>query len=120
MADVRNYKDLVVWKRSIDLVAEVYKLVKFLTKEETYVLSSQMRRAAVSIPSNVAEGNGRGTTRDYAHFLAMARGSKYELETQLLICVELHYLTNDQIEKAMMLSDEIGRMLNTIIMKLGE
>ena len=120
MAEIRNYRELVVWKRSMELVVEVYRLLSHLPKEETYALSSQIRRAVVSIPSNIAEGNGRGTTRDYAHFLAMARGSKYELETQLLICVELHYLTSGQIEKAMMLSDEIGRMLNTIIMKLGE
>ena len=120
MAEIKNYRELVVWKRSMELVVEVYGLVKHLPKEETYALSSQMRRAVVSIPSNIAEGNGRGTTRDYAHYLAMARGSKYELETQLLICVELHYLTNEQIEKAMKLSDEIGRMLNTIITKLGE
>ena len=120
VAEVKNYRELVVWKRSMELVAETYRLVKYLPKEETYALSNQIRRAVVSIPSNIAEGNGRGTTKDYARFLAMARGSKYELETQLLICVDLGYLTNEQIVKAMMLSDEIGRMLNVIITKLGE
>ena len=116
----KNYRDLVVWKRSIELVKETYKLMRFLPKEETYALSNQIRRAVVSIPSNIAEGNGRASTKDYALFLSMARGSKYELETQLLICVELNYLTQEQIAYAMNLSEEIGRMLNVIIAKLGE
>ena len=122
MADgfAKNYRDLVVWKRSIELVKETYKLMRFLPKEETYALSNQIRRAVVSIPSNIAEGNGRASSKDYARFLSMARGSKYELETQLLICVELCYLTQEQITHAMNLSEEIGRMLNVLIAKLGE
>ena len=120
MADINSYRDLVVWKRSMELVMEIYKLVQYLPNEETYALSSQIRRAAVSIPSNIAEGNGRASTKDYARFLSMARGSKYELETQLLICERLNYLTKEQISKAMCISDEIGRMLNVLIAKLGE
>ena len=122
MADgyAKNYRDLVVWKRSIELVKETYKLMRFLPKEETYALSDQIRRAVVSIPSNIAEGNGRASSKDYARFLSMARGSKYELETQLLICVELCYLTQEQITHAMNLSEKIGRMLNVLIAKLGE
>ena len=120
MAKVRNYRELVVWKRSMELVVETYELVKHLPKEETYALSDQIRRAVVSIPSNIAEENGRASAKDYARFLSMARGSKYELETQLLICVELCYLTKEQLSKAMLLSDEIGRMLNVLIAKLGE
>ena len=122
MADgfAKNYRDLVVWKRSIELVKETYKLMRFLPKEETYALSNQIRRAVVSIPSNIAEGNGRASSKDYARFLSMARGSKYELETQLLICVELCYLTQEQITHAMNLSEVIGRMLNVLIAKLGE
>ena len=122
MADgfAKNYRDLVVWKRSIELVKVTYKLMRFLPKEETYALSNQIRRAVVSIPSNIAEGNGRASSKDYARFLSMARGSKYELETQLLICVELCYLTQEQITHAMNLSEEIGRMLNVLIAKLGE
>ena len=122
MADgfAKNYRDLVVWKRSIELLKETYKLMRFLPKEETYALSNQIRRAVVSIPSNIAEGNGRASSKDYARFLSMARGSKYELETQLLICVELCYLTQEQITHAMNLSEVIGRMLNVLIAKLGE
>ena len=120
MAEIKNFRELIVWKRAMELVVETYQLVKHLPKEENYALSDQIRRAAVAIPSNIAEGNGRGTPTDYARFLAMARGSKYELETQLMICVKLQYLTKEQIKKAMMLSDEIGRMLNVIIARLGE
>ena len=78
---MQNYKELIVWQKSMDLVAEIYKLVKFLPKEETYALSDQMRRAVVSIPSNIAEGYGRNSTRDYVKFLKTARGSCFELET---------------------------------------
>ena len=122
MADggTKSYQDLVVWKRSVELVMEAYQLVKHLPREETYALSNQIRRAAVSIPSNIAEGNGRTSIKDYSRFLSMARGSKYELETLLLICVELCYLTQEQITHAMNLSEEIGRMLNVLIAKLGE
>ena len=73
MADINNYKELVVWKRSMELVVETYKLMKYLPKEEIYSLSSQIRRSVVSIPSNIAEGNGRASVRDYARFLSMAR-----------------------------------------------
>ena len=76
-----HYKDLTAWQKSMELVKEVYCLVKKLPKEETYSLSDQMRRAAVSIPSNIAEGNGRKSLTDYARFLDIARGSEYELET---------------------------------------
>ena len=122
MADgnAKSYQDLVVWKRSVELVVEAYQLVKHLPREETYALSDQIRRAAVSIPSNIAEGNGRASVKDYARFLSMARGSKYELDTQLFICVKLNYLTEEQISNAMRLSEEVGRMLNVLIAKLGE
>ena len=117
--NAKSYRELVVWKRSMELVREAYKLTQHLPKEEIYALSSQIRRAAVSIPSNIAEGNGRNTTKDYVRFLSVARGSKYELDTQLQICVDLQYLTLEQIDNAIRLSDEIGRMLNVLITKLG-
>ena len=117
--NARSYRELVVWRRSMELVREAYKLTRHLPKEEIYALSSQIRRAAVSIPSNIAEGNGRNTTKDYVRFLSVARGSKYELDTQLQICVDLQYLTPEQIDNAIRLSEEIGRMLNVLITKLG-
>lgn len=115
---MNNYKELTVWQKSIDLVELIYGIVKRLPKEETYALADQMRRAAVSIPSNIAEGYGRNAPKEYARFLSIARGSKYELETQLLICVRINYLDEKDIEKAMVLCDEIGKMLTVLIGKL--
>ena len=85
MGSVNSYQDLEVWKKSIDFVEQIYRLVKQLPKEETYALSDQMRRAAVSIPSNIAEGANRKTTKEYIQFLYIALGSTAELETQLII-----------------------------------
>ena len=87
---VKSYKDLIVWQKSMDLVIEIYKLVKKLPKEETYSLSDQMRRAVVSIPSNIAEGYTRKSTNEYLNFLSIANGSRTELETQLLICERIN------------------------------
>ena len=116
---VKDHKDLIVWQKSMDLLVEIYRLVKKLPKEETYALSDQMRRAAVSIPSNIAEGRGRSSEKDYLRFLFMARGSRAELETQLLACVRLNYLNETDVETALNLCDEIGRMLSTMISKIS-
>jgi four helix bundle protein len=116
---LHSYEELTVWQKAMDLVTEVYGLAKLLPGEELYVLSDQMRRAAVSIPSNIAEGQGRSTTRDFIKYLYIAKGSKAELETQLLICVRLQYLTQPQIQVAKGLIDEIGRMLNALIRSLS-
>jgi four helix bundle protein len=112
------YKELVVWQKSMELVKEIYTITKKLPKEEIYGLCDQMRRAAVSIPSNIAEGNGRKSLIDYARFLDIARGSEYELETQLQICIMLNYLTEKDTERAFVLISEIGKMLHTLITKL--
>ena len=103
----------------MDLVVEVYKIAKLLPSEELYVLSDQMRRAAVSIPSNIAEGQERNTTKDFIAHLYIARGSKGELETHLLVCARLQYLTQSQIEAAQNLLSEIGKMLNALIHSLS-
>ena len=116
---VQRYEDLVVWQKAMDMVAEVYKLAGLLPSEENGVLSNQMRRAAVSIPSNIAEGQERNTTKDFIKFLYIAKGSKGELETQLLICVRLQYLTPSQIGTAQRLLVEIGKMLNALIQSLS-
>ena len=113
-----NYRELVVWQKAMKLTAVIYKLVKKLPKEELYSLSDQMRRAVISIPSNIAEGQGRHTNKDFTHFLIIARGSKSELETQLLVCVEVGYLGEAEILEAMDLLTEIGKMLNSFINKL--
>ena len=115
---VKSYKDLIVWQKSMDLVIEIYKLVKKLPKEETYSLSDQMRRAVVSIPSNIAEGYTRKSTNEYLNFLSIANGSRTELETQLLICERINYFSEADTEKAFVLIDEIGAIIYHIMTKL--
>ena len=100
------------------LVLEVYRLVKYLPQAELYGLSNQMRRAAVSIPSNIAEGQARGTTKDFIHFLHMAKGSNTELFTQLMICQNLGYLEQEQLKTAMVLNQETGMLLTKLIKSL--
>ena len=115
---IRNYKDLVVWQKSMTLVVEVYQLVKKLPKEETYVLSDQMRRSAVSIPSNIAEGYNRNSDKELLQFLHIARGSKAELETQLMLAIRLGYFTQADTEKTTSLCEEVGKLLNAFIAHL--
>ena len=110
-----NYRDLVVWQKAMDLADAVYEVLNFLPAEEIYALGTQMRRAAVSVPSNIAEGRGRQTTKDLKGFLAIARGSCYELETQLIICLRRGYLTKLQVQRVLSLCDEVGRMLTGMI-----
>jgi four helix bundle protein len=113
-----SYQGLLVWQKAMDLTAAIYNLTKKLPKEELYSLSDQMRRAAVSIPSNVAEGHERNTKKEFVQFLTISRGSKAELETQLLICVKVGYLNETEITEAMNLLIEIGKMLTSFINKL--
>ena len=114
---VQSFKDLIVWQRSMELVKIVYSLVSILTQNEKYALSDQMRRSVVSIPSNIAEGYERESSKEYQHFLSIANGSKAELMTQLEICKMLGYV--DDISEAIDLCNEIGKMINTIIKKIG-
>lgn len=110
------YKDLIVWQKAMMLVEEVYRLMGCFPKDERFRLCDQLSRAVVSVPSNIAEGNGRGMKSDYAHFLAIARGSLYETETQLEIAVRLNYV--DDISAATALIAEIRAMLISMISKL--
>jgi len=112
------YREMIVWQKAMELVKEIYLLVKNLPKEETYALSDQMRRAAVSIPSNIAEGYGRTSKVEYSRFLDIARGSLYELETQIHIGIMLNFFNEENTEKAFSLSQEVGKMLNSLITKL--
>lgn len=113
-----DYRDLQIWQKSVDLCVEVYRLVKLLPKEETYALSDQMRRSVVSIPSNIAEGYARRSTKEYLKFLSIANGSRTELETQLIICNKIGYLKDTDINYAMQTTEEIGKMLSVIMSKL--
>ena len=116
---MENYKELIVWQRAMELVAAAYQVARRLPRDEQFALGDQIRRSAVSIPSNIAEGYGRNSTKDYARFLSISRGSRYELETQLLLCVQLGYVDDKDIQKAIDLGEEVGKMLNVIISKLG-
>ncbi len=111
------YKKLIVWQKSMELVNVVYWLMKNFPKDERFRLCDQLSRAVVSIPSNIAEGNGRGLKKDYAHFLSIARGSLYETMTQLEIAVNLGYLSKDDIP--MEPASSVRRMLNTLITRLS-
>lgn len=91
---MNSYKDLLVWQKAMDLVDEVYRLVRQLPGDEKYALGDQLRRAAVSVPSNIAEGFGRESVKDYVHFLTIARGSLYEVSTQLEIACRQHFITD--------------------------
>ncbi len=110
-----DYKQLKVWQKAMDLTMEIYRLVKFLPREETYALSDQLRRAVVSIPSNIAEGHGRGTDKEFIKFLWIARGSLLEVETQLIICNRLALIKVEESKFAQSLIVEVGKMLNALI-----
>ena len=115
---VSSYEELIVWQKAMELVEETYRIVRLLPKEENYALSDQMRRSAVSIPSNIAEGQARNSTKEFVNFLSIARGSVAELHTQYLICVRLKYVTDVIIRKALLLLEEVGKMLNALIPKI--
>lgn len=115
---VNSYRDLKVWRKAVDLVIAVYRLTARFPREETFGIVAQMRRSAVSIPSNIAEGHGRLTRRDYRQFLSIARGSNFELQTQLEIASSLGYGDPIAIQQALALSEEIGKMIYAIAIKL--
>ena len=116
---IKNYKDLDIWKRSIKLVEDIYRLTKSFPKEELYGLTSQMRRAAVSIPSNIAEGFTRLHDKEYKQFLYISLGSCSELSTQLIIASRLKYFDVNKVEQLLKEIDEICRMTMSLIKKLN-
>ena len=109
---INSYKDLIVWQKSIDLVTEIYKITELFPESEMYGIVSQMRRAAVSIPLNIAEGRKRSTRKDFRQFLIMAYASASELETQIEISKRLNFLKIDKYAKADSLLLEVLKMLN--------
>ena len=117
---VQSYKELVAWQKAMDLVELIYKTTFSFPREEMYGLTSQIRRAVVSIPSNIAEGQGRKTTRDFLNFLAVARGSLKEVETQILIASRLGYLQTPKEAPIIELIAEVGRIINWLINSLAE
>ena len=109
--DFRDYRDLKVWQESLDLVVAVYATANVFPKSEAFGLVSQLQRAAVSIPSNIAEGHARDSTKDFLRFISIAMGSLAELETQLILSVRLNYLEQEKLADLMARTNEIGRML---------
>lgn len=120
MAYIKSYKELIVWQKSIRLVKEIFILTNKFPKTELYGIVSQMRRSAVSIPSNIAEGYGRRSTKSYAQFYAIAYGSALELETQSIIAKELNMATKDSFNIADNLLVEVSKMLNAMITKMRQ
>ncbi len=116
--DIKDYRDLVVWQRAMDLVEMIYRLTRSFPKEELFGLVAQLRRAAVSVPANIAEGQGRHTTRDFLQFLSIAGGSLKETETHVLIAKRLGYLAQDAASEAITLAAEVGRLKNGLVRSL--
>ena len=115
---MKDFRDLQIWKRSHGLTLEIYRLTKGFPKTETYGLVSQMRRSASSIPTNIAEGCGRNTDKDFARFLDNSMGSASELEYQLILAQDLEYIPQDTFERTISELTEIKRMLNAFIPRL--
>ena len=113
----KHYKELIVWQKAMDLVDEVYALIRLLPKEELFALSDQMRRSAISIPSNIAEGHGRQTEKEYRQFLSIAKGSVCELETQIIIGLRQNYFFEENVASALSLCDEVRKMLTRLILQ---
>ena len=118
MGPPNSYRDLIVWQRAIQLSVAIYKLTEDYPREEVYGLTSQLRRAGVSVASNIAEGYGRASTGEYKQFLGMARGSNLEVQTQLVISRELGFGRPDNLEIADGLSQEVAKMLVVMMGKL--
>lgn len=115
---VKSYKDLLVWQKGISLVKRIYQLTRVFPHDEKFGLIAQMRRAAVSIPSNIAEGQARHTRREFVQFLSHSEGSVAELETQLILSVELGYCTSTDTQEAGTLLTELSKMLDSLRRKL--
>lgn len=115
---LKSYRDLLVWQRAIELVVLVYRFSAEFPRSETYGLSAQIRRASVSVPSNIAEGYGRGSRKEYIQFLSIARGSLKELETQTILAQRLSYATSAQVARLLSDSERVGKMLGSLIRSL--
>jgi four helix bundle protein len=115
---IKSYKDLIVWQKSIQMARLCYTLSKTFPKDELYGLTSQLRRAAVSVSANIAEGRSRGSRKDFVQFLRIANGSLAEVETLLTLACEFGYCSNNDIDAIHSETSEIGKMLNTMIRQL--
>jgi four helix bundle protein len=116
---VRNYSELIAWQKAMDLVQAVYKATQSFPREEVYGLTNQIRRAVVSIPSNIAEGQGRKSINEFLHHLSIAYGSLREVETQILIAGRLNYLPQTEVQQLMNPASEVGRLINGLCNSLS-
>ena len=119
MARINSHKELVVWQKGMGLVEKVYRMTQDFPSHEQWGLTSQMRRAVVSVPSNIAEGFGRQATGDYRHHLAIARGSLLELETQVMLCQRLSYIGDKSSIDLLDDINQLSRMISVMITRLG-
>ena len=110
-----SYRDLIAWRKAMDLVTEIYRVTRTFPRDELYGLTNQLRRAAVSVPSNIAEGQARFSQKEFHHFLSQARGSLVEIETQLMIAQNLEYLSPHQVASLLDKAAELGKVLNGLI-----
>jgi four helix bundle protein len=120
MGSIKTYKDLEVWRKSMDLCISIYNATSIIPSEEKFGLTSQIRRSAVSIPSNIAEGWGRSSRKEYINFLYIARGSCFELDTQIILADEMHFLEKPTSEKIRENIKSVAMMLNKLISRLKE
>lgn len=116
---MNSYRDLIVWQKSIDLVTLIYKMTVSFPKEEKYSLASQLKRSAISVPSNIAEGYGRKYSKDYSRFLQIARGSLFEMQTQIEISKNVGFVSSNDLKPIEGLCLEIEKMLNSLISKIN-
>ena len=112
---VQSYKDLIAWQKAMDLVVEVYQVTANFPRDERFGLTNQLRRAAVSVPSNIAEGQGRGPTQDFVRFLRIARGSVQEIDTQLTLAMRLGFLPQEHYDRLAAMITEVAKIINGLI-----
>ena len=115
-----SYKDLIAWRKAMQFVSEIYQATRAFPHDELYGLTNQLRRAAVSIPSNIAEGQARYSWKEFCHFLSLSRGSLVEIETQLMIARDLGYLSEKQSHALLDEAAELGRILNGLIASIKQ
>ncbi len=119
MARTKSYRELIVWQKAMALARQAYTLTRGLPKSEAYGLLTQIRRAAVSVPSNIAEGHGRLTDSQFRHFLGNARGSLYEMQTQVELAGGLGYIEEKLVEDLMVQGGEVARLINGLVAVMG-
>ncbi|MFT4603278.1 MAG: four helix bundle protein [Arenicella sp.] len=118
MEKINSHRDLKIWRKGIDLVKEIYSICKLLPKDEIYALQSQLKRVAVSVPSNMAESYGRNSTKSFIQFLRIARGSLLEIDTQMTIAFELQFIDQKKFDNTIELIIEENKMINSFISSL--